>query len=129
MEMETAQTIRKRLYTREFKEEAVRQYHTDPDRNMTALVKRLGITDASLRNWIREKETGHWDRKTWKTNKTKQLAAPTPARLDSAPAAPKPAAGQTSNVTEAFHKLNHIVETVTKERDLLKALLAHYMKG
>lgn len=124
MEMETGQTILKRMHTREFKEEAVRRAQADPE-NRAAIARSLDLNSTMLLRWVREKESGHWDRKTWRRNPPgTQVATPKKPPRGDAPAAPATAQ---PNATEAFLKLKKLVDDLTTERDMLKATLAHYL--
>ena len=43
-------------YPPEFKREAVRLVHSSPNRSVVQIAKELGVSDNSLRNWVRQTE-------------------------------------------------------------------------
>lgn len=124
----------RRDYSREFKEEAVSKCLAAG--NFSQVGRELDVNDNILRRWVREKETGHWDKVRQATFKnpitithnlnTAPTPAPLPARAANRPP-PDSLKSKDHNLGE-LDRLRTLVEELTKERDLLKQMLAHYLK-
>jgi len=50
--------VRRREYTREFKESAVELYHNSRDKTRKEVAEGLGISPENLRRWLRENKEG-----------------------------------------------------------------------
>lgn len=102
----------------EFKEDAVRRANADPT-NIPKIARELEINSTMLRRWMKEKESGHWDRAHYRRKSGTAVSTPLPpqSNLDKPP--------KVSGDTEGLRRK---LAEVTEERDLLKQALTYYLK-
>jgi transposase-like protein len=122
MELENPQTIMKRMHTREFKEHAVNRANEE-GAILSQVARDLDIGSNILRRWMKEKETGHWDRPFYRRDSKKKGGRHTAAAVSSTPAR----ADQDTKDTCAT--LRQQLKDITAERDMLKNMLSYYLKG
>jgi transposase len=60
-------------YPPEFKREAVRLVHSSPNRSIAQIARDLGVSDNSLRNWVRQKEIDQGEREGLSTEEREEL--------------------------------------------------------
>jgi transposase len=63
-------------YTEEFKAEAVQLARSSPERSIRQLAYKLGISDQSLRNWIRQAQIDRGEREGLSTEEREELRRP-----------------------------------------------------
>jgi transposase len=60
-------------YPLEFKREAVRLVHSSPNRSIARIAKELGVSDNSLRSWIKQIEIDQGEREGLTTQEREEL--------------------------------------------------------
>jgi transposase len=60
-------------YTPEFKRQAVRLVRSSPDRSIAQIARELGVSDNSLRNWLKQFEIDAWEREGLTTEEQEEL--------------------------------------------------------
>ncbi len=60
-------------YPPEFKREAVRLVHSSPNRSVARIARELGVSDNSLRNWIKRFEIDQGEREGLTTEEREEL--------------------------------------------------------
>jgi transposase len=60
-------------YPPEFKLEAVRLVHSSPDRSIARIAKELGVSDNSLRSWVKQTEIDQGERAGLSTQEREEL--------------------------------------------------------
>ena len=60
-------------YPPEFKREAVRLVHSSPNRSVAQIAKELGVSDNSLRNWVKQTEIDSGEREGLTTEEREEL--------------------------------------------------------
>jgi transposase len=60
-------------YPSEFKREAVRLVHSSPNRSIAQIAMDLGVSDNSLRNWVRQTEIDQGEREGLSTEEREEL--------------------------------------------------------
>ena len=101
----------------EFKEDAVRRANEDP-RNIPKLARDLEINGTMLRRWMKEKESGHWDRTHYRKKSGTAVSTPLP---------PQSNYDKSPKVSGDVEELRRKLAEVTEERDLLKKTLTYYL--
>ena len=86
-------------YPPEFRAEAVRLYHSSPERSIPQIARELGISDQSLRNWVNQTEIDAGERE-----------------------------GLTTQEREELRKLRREVKVLRQEREILKKAAAFFAK-
>jgi transposase len=61
-------------YPPEFKREAVRLVHSSPNSSVAQIAKELGISDNSLRNWVKHTEIDAGEREGLSTEERQELS-------------------------------------------------------
>ena len=60
-------------YPPEFKREAVRLIRSSPDRSLAQIARELGVSDNSLRNWVKQTEIDQGEREGLSTEEREEL--------------------------------------------------------
>lgn len=60
-------------YPPEFKREAVRLVRSSPNRSVTQIAKEIGVSDNSLRSWVRQFEIDEGEREGLSTEEREEL--------------------------------------------------------
>jgi transposase len=60
-------------YPPEFKREAVRLVRSSPDRSIAQIAKELGVSDNSLRSWVKQTEIDQGEREGLSTEEREEL--------------------------------------------------------
>ncbi len=60
-------------YPPEFKREAVRLVRSSPDRSITQIARELGVSDNSLRSWVKQTEIDQGEREGLSTEEREEL--------------------------------------------------------
>ena len=60
-------------YPPEFKREAVRLVRSSPDRSIAQIAKELGVSDNSLRSWVKQTEIDQGEREGLSTEEQEEL--------------------------------------------------------
>ena len=60
-------------YPPEFKREAVRLVRSSPDRSVAQIAKELGVSDNSLRSWVKQTEIDQGEREGLSTEEREEL--------------------------------------------------------
>jgi transposase len=61
-------------YPLEFKREAVRLIHSSPNRSVVQIAKVVGVSDNSLRNWVKQTEIDAGEREGLTTKEREELS-------------------------------------------------------
>jgi transposase len=61
-------------YPPEFRQEAVRLIHSSPNRSVAQIARELGVSNNSLRNWVKQTEIDHGEREGLTTEEREELS-------------------------------------------------------
>jgi transposase len=61
-------------YPPEFRQEAVRLVRSSPNRSVAQIARELGVSDNSLRNWVKQTEIDHGEREGLTTEEREELS-------------------------------------------------------
>jgi len=86
-------------YTPEFKAEAVRLVRSTPDKPASQIAKELGVSDNTLRSWVKQTEIDQGERE-----------------------------GLTTEEREELRKLRKEVKVLRQEREILKKATAFFVR-